>query len=136
MSVRDLVFEALCNDAQLNGYGFKRENIYPLMSRDSPPETIEGTVFMVLRWGTKEPGVGPVIPRLLDLWVYNRDPFYELLENALIRARAILAPLPGSFANPGWVVGVEWQGAGPDGIDEAYRAYYLSENYRITASGS
>jgi hypothetical protein len=136
MTVRDLVFEALCTDSELAGLGYTRANIYPGWSRDSTPEAIEGELFMVLRWGTKEPGVGAVVPRLLDIWAYNKEPFFETPEKALIRCRSILAPLPGRFADPGWVLGVEWQGAGPDGLDEGYRAYYVSENYRITASGS
>lgn len=136
MTVRDLVFEKLCTDAELNALGFTRSNIYPAWSRDSTPATVEGHTFMILRWGTKEPGVGPVTPRLLDIWAYNVEPFFDPLESALIRCRSVLLPLPGQFADPGWVVGVEWQGAGPDGLDEGYRAHYISENYRITASGS
>lgn len=136
MTIRDLVYEKLCNDTELNALGFSATNIYPAWSRDSTPASVEGEMFMVLRWGTKEPGVGTVVPRLLDIWAYNRDPFFEVLENALIRCRSVLAPLPGQFANPGWVLGVEWQGAGPDGLDEGYQAHYISENYRITASGS
>lgn len=140
MTLRDLVFEELCNDAALTALGFKRDNIWPLMSRDSPPETIEGGKFMVLRWGTKEIGVGRVIPQLLDVWAYNKsEPFYTDLEDGLKRVRLVLAGLETraiDLAASGHVVGVEWQGAGPDGFDEGYRAYYLSENYRITASGS
>jgi hypothetical protein len=139
MSLREMVYDALRLDSELNTLGFNTDNIYPAWSRDSTPETVEGNQFLVIRWGTKEPGVSVVIPQLVDLWAYNKEPYFELLVTAHRRMRLVMAGLvarPVDLAQTGWVVGVEWQGAGPDGFDEGYKAHYISENYRLTASGN
>lgn len=138
-SLRNLVFDTLRNDATMNTAGITTASLYPIFSRDSPPVSVEGTKFAILRWGPAGIGIGNVIPVDLDFWVYNRDPDYDPIMDALLHARVLLAGLEGlavDVAHTGWVNGVNWQGGTADLYDPLYEAYTRSESYRITASGN
>lgn len=139
--LRDLVYNALVADAQMNLLGFNSNNMYPIYARDTTPFAVEGSVFGVLRWGATEPGIAQSIPIGLDLWLYSRQPDYDTITRALMRARVVLAPL---VAQPtrrennevdGWITSIEWQGGSPDLFDDLLNAYTRNESYRIVASG-
>lgn len=137
--LRDRVLEILVGDSEMNGYGYDADSLYPAFGRDGAPETVEGRTFGIIRWGITERGYGRVNATSMELWLYNKDRFYSPIEGGLKRARALLAPMEAtqvSALENAWVVGVEWQGAGPDGFDDLYQAVVRSESYRFTASGN
>lgn len=123
----------------MNGAGYDADSLYAQFSRDAPPETVEGRTFGVLKWGTTERGVGRVASTTLELWLYNKAPDYAPIGDGLLRARVLLDELVGTnvdAAENAWVLGVRWEGAGPDGYDDMYQAVLRSESYTITASGN
>lgn len=134
--LRSLVFTTLKSDVQLNSLGISESSLYPVYSRDSTPEAIEGPRFAILRWGASEVGIGACIPVTLDLWVYDRSPDYGYIMQILKRARTLLDSLINAQTADGWVTGVNWQGGSPDLIDDMYNAYTRNESYRIVASGN
>ena len=137
--LRKIAFDRLAADSEMNGFGYDADSLYPQFSRDAPPEQVEGRRFGILKWGTAERGVGRVNPVTLELWFYNKDRDYDPIGGALLRARSILAGLEAvqvDAAEDAWVLGVRWEGAGPDGYDDMYQAVLRSESYTITASGN
>jgi hypothetical protein len=137
--LRDTTISLLMADPAMNGFGYGPNSLYPAWGRDSPPEQIEGRNFGILRWGTSERGVGRVATVGFELWLYDKDPDYERIIGGLLRARAVLAGLVGlqvDATEDAWVLGVRWDGAGPDGFDDVYKAVLRAESYSITASGN
>lgn len=137
--LKKITLERLAADSVMNGFGYDADSLYPQFSRDAPPESVEGRTFGVLKWGTTERGVGRVATVTLELWLYNKDRDYEPIGGGLLRARAVLAGLEAirvDAAEDAWVLGVRWEGAGPDGYDDMYQAVLRSESYSITASGN
>lgn len=134
--LRNLVYGTMKDDPQLNILGIDEQSLYPVYSRDSTPEGVEGPVFAILRWGPSEVGVGTAIPVTLDLWVYNKSPDYGPVMDILKRTRAIMDALINAQTTDGWVLGVNWQGGSLDLFDDLYGAYARNESYRIVASGN
>lgn len=138
--LRNAALELLKNDSFMNGCGYGPNNLYPAFSRDSPPEAVEGQQFGILKWGTTEAGIGGVNSVVVELWLYNREPDFGPIGDALYQARTLLGGLVGRQVQispvPGWVLGVHWDGAGTDGWDDLYKAVLRSESYTITASGN
>lgn len=134
--LRVLVYNTLKDDPQMNILGINEQSLYPVYSRDSTPEGIEGPVFAILRWGVSEVGVGRAIPVTLDLWVYNKDPDYGPIMDILKRGRDLMDGLVNAQTADGWVLGVNWQGGSIDLFDDLYAAYTRNESYRIAASGN
>lgn len=134
--LRRLVFNAIKDDSQMNILGINENSLYPVYSRDSTPEGIEGPVFAILRWGPSEVGIGSAIPVTLDLWVYHKDPDYAPIMDILKRARSVMDSLINAQTTDGWILGVDWQGGSLDLFDDLYAAYTRNESYRIVASGN
>lgn len=137
--LRDLVFNAIQSDGIMNSLGIDVDSLYPTYARQDAIYSVEGNRFMILRWGPTEIGIGPVKPVTLDAWMYNREPDYGPITDALSRVRAILAGLVGApvdAGHSGWVNGVQFQGGTADLFDDVYGAYVRSESHRITASGN
>lgn len=137
--LRDFVFELACNDPQMHDMGFTRDSLYPVYSRDSTPESIEGKRFGIFRWGSTEVGIGRVNPVTLEVWLYDRDPRYDVIGDGLLRMRTLLENAVGSALDldkTAWMNGWQFSGSTPDLFDDVYIAYTRSESHRITASGS
>lgn len=134
VALRDLVYRSLSTSAALGLTGLTPGGIYPAMTPDSPAERI----FMVLRWGPTSPGIGAANSGDLSVWAYDREERYDRVEEVLKATRPILLGLEAAVlpAGAGAVLGVRWEGAGPDLYDDAYVAWTRYESYRVTASGN
>lgn len=135
VALRELVYRSLSNVAALEIAGLVPGAVYPAFSPDSPAER----VWLVLRWGTTVPGVGPANSGDLALWAYDREERYDRIEEVLKACRPIMDSLVAAVLAPagsGAILGVNWQGSGPDGYDDTYPAWTRFESYLVTASGN
>ena len=131
--LRQAIYARYLASSVLTGLGFTEPNIYPNFSPDAP----QGKKFMVIRWGATARGIGPVNRVSLQCWVYNREPDYLPIANALLEIRRILLPLAGLVMAPGEaIVSVDYEGDSDDLYDDGYRAYTRWTSHTITASGS
>lgn len=131
--LRQLVYDRVRDLPGLLGLGYERDAVYPNQAPDSP----DHQRFIVLRWGPGTPGIAPAHTVDLALWVYNRDPDYGPIGDALAMVRPVLLDLPGTRLPGGrGVLGCIWGGSGADLHDDAYNAYVRSESYALTASGN
>ena len=132
-TLRQFVYAHYLASQGLQGLGFTEENISPNFSPDSP----QGDLFMVLRWGITIPGIGAVNRVRLSCWVYNRQPDYGPIADALKVIRDILPGLDNQVMSPTEaILTVNFEGDSEDGYDDGYRAYTRYSTHNITASGS
>lgn len=134
VALRDRVYAVLSTSPELEATGLVPGSVYPAFSPDSPQER----VWMVLRWGPASPGIGDAASIDLALWVYDREERYDRIERSLRAARPLMEALVAVRLSPpgsGAVLGIGWQGAGPDLFDDVYPAWTRYESYRVTASG-
>jgi len=133
-ALRQMVYAMMTNSFVLSGLGYAA-HVYPAYSPDSPVEDR----FLVLRWGGTSRGIGAANPVILNSWVYNREPDYGPIGDALAEIRALVESLPAVRLQDGSgnaVLGVFWEGESGDLYDPAYRAYMRNSSHTITASGS
>jgi hypothetical protein len=132
-ALRQAVFSLYLASPALAGLGFNEGNIYPNFTPDGPA----GDRFMVLRWGTTTVGVGRANRIRLSCWVYNRQPDYRPIANALLEIRERLLTLIAVRLSPTEaILGVTYEGDSDDLYDDGYRAYTRWTSHTITASGS
>lgn len=137
LDLRNLVYDMLASDTQLNALGITAANLWP-----SPPDTPEGRTFMILRWGAEQvPPLRPVpvdgpTQMLLTVWSYDRDGGYDRITAQLRRVRAVIDSLVNQSTGSGWVIGVNWEGSSEDLRDDVYAADTRNETYRFVASGN
>lgn len=132
-TLRQAVFAQYTNSPVLEGLGLTEETIYPNFSPDAP----QGDRFLVLRWGVTNKGIGPVNRVRLGCWVYNRQPDYGPIADALKEIRALLPALAGVKMSPTEaILSVDYEGDSEDLYDDGYRAYTRWTSHTITASGS
>jgi hypothetical protein len=131
--LRELVWETVRNAAGLAALGYVPEAVLPNYSPDSPAFDR----FIVLRWGPGTPGIAPAHTVDLQLWVYDRQPDYGAISDALRLLRPLLLDLPGTRLPEGrGILGCDWGPSSADLYDDAYNAYVRSESYALTASGN
>lgn len=121
-------------DSGLIALGYLEEGVYSGYGGDSPPQRL----FMILRWGSTGRGVGPANSVALDIWVYNREPDYGPVVDAIARIKELLPTLIAKrFADgSGGVLGADWQGDGDDSYDDAYKAFMRRTSWLMTAGGN
>lgn len=141
MSVRELLYQLVANDPELNTLGFTPDTVYANGAPDSPMERR----WAVIVWGIENPGIatqigrGRMSDREVELWVYDRDRDYTTINSVLARWRELMDDLAsvrtGAAPTDGWVTSAFWSGDGRDGYDGVYEAVYRTSAYRLIASG-
>lgn len=139
MSIRDLVWSELSADPQLNTWGINAGTLFGTFAPDSPAATTPR--WAVLRWGVRDAGAGPGAPARpleLNLWVYDTERDYRLIDMILRRAELVLKGLAGRRIGdaqyPGWVGEITGPTSSPDLWDDVYRAITRNETYIIVVS--
>lgn len=136
-AIRELVYDTIRNDAQLNSLGVRTETVLLSGSVDSPAADFER--WMTIRWGAAEPPVGrdaPPRPIAVSFWVYDREKDYAAITAILRRLRTLLDNLAGLRADSASaVIDVAWAFSSEDLYDSDYDAVLRSETYRLVASG-
>lgn len=131
--LRQAVFGLYVATPELAALGLTEETIYPTFTADGPA----GDLFLVLRWGTTTRGIGPVNRIRLACWVYNRQPDFGPISDALLIIRHRLPALAGVVMAEGHsVLSVDYEGDSDDLYDDGYRAHTRWTAHTITASGS
>lgn len=131
--MRQSFFTQVVETPGLAALGLTEETVAPNFTPDGP----SGDHFLVLRWGTTTKGIGAVNQVRLALWVYNRQPDYGPIADALLLLRPRLAAMSGIVMAPGEsVLDVRFEGDSDDLYDDGYRAYTRWCSHLITASGS
>lgn len=131
--LRTFIFDTLKADATLAALGFTEE-LYP-----SPPDSPIGNRFMVLRWGIAGPRAGQnttVRAQELIVWVYDREPDYGAISDALKTVYGLLIPMAGVDHGSGWILEVSDNGSSEDLFDPTYEAVMRNWTFTITASES
>lgn len=136
MSVRNLVYELLKNDAQLTAMGYGAGALFTNFTMDSPAARLEK--WLTIRWGVADAPVGrdaQARPVNMSLWAYNRQKDYGPIQQALYRARQVLLPVVG-MPQPGGghMVACDWSGTSEDLWDDVYEAIMRGENYRVVTT--
>jgi len=131
--MRQAFFAHVVETPGLEDLGFARESISPGFTPDGP----SGDRFMIMRWGLTTPGIGAVNQVRLSIWVYNRQPDYQPIADALLLLRPRLALMEAVVMAPGEsVLAVRFEGDSEDLYDDGYRAHTRWCSHLITASGS
>jgi hypothetical protein len=130
--LRNLAFDHLGADIELNFLGLSQENLYPQYSATQPPQE---NFFVVLRWGPTGVGIGSAAPVDLSIWAYEREPDYSRISDVLKRCKRVVPMLTSASTGDGWVLGVEDTGGSPDLYDDVWARYTRNHTFRITASG-
>lgn len=132
-TLRQAIYAHYINSSGLAAIGLTEDKISPNFSPDAP----QGDLFMVLRWGVTTPGIGLVNRVKLGCWVYNRQPDYGPIAEALKVIRASLPSVAGMRMSPTEaILSVDYEGDSDDLYDDGYRAYTRWTSHTITASGS
>lgn len=132
MSVREIVYEFLSEDAILNTLGFNADNIFTDHSLDTP----QVRPLMVLRWQNVAPGLGPVNQRILQVWVHDKPADYELIDQTLRRLRTLLGSLEAVRVDGGsaGLHTVIWEGDSDDLRDDEVGTITRWTRFRLTGS--
>ena len=132
-TLRQAVFARYLASPVLAGLGLTEDTIYPNFSPDSP----SSDKFLVIRWGITTKGVGAANTVSITCWIYNREPDYGPISDALLEIRAILPSMIGfRMSATEAILGVGYAGDSDDLYDDAYRAWTRYTSHTITASGS
>lgn len=141
MTVRELMYGLVSNDPVLNGLHLNQSTLYANFGADSPQHDF----FAVLRWGgevttlTAQRGRLKVTERSCSLWVYDRQPTYDRINDAIKRWCEIMDALEarrtGDGTYDGFISSTYWEGDGDDAYDDALERYTKSSTYTIIASG-
>jgi hypothetical protein len=132
-NLRDRVYDALTSDPTLIALGLTTDTLYP-----AGTDTIQAETFAVMRWGVTEVGPGndsDARVENMNLWAYNRAGNYTPITGILRAARSVLLGLAGTPINPGWIIGLNWNGDSTDLFDDGYKAWTRNSAYRIAATG-
>lgn len=101
------------------------------------PDAVDADMFLVMRWGITSRGYGRVNHCDLGCWVYNRQPDYGPIADALAEIKIILPTMIANKMNANEaILGVGYNGDSDDLYDDGYRAYTRWTSHTITASGS
>lgn len=131
--LRQAVYALLTSSPDLATLGLGQGAILPNFTPEGP----SGDRFMVLRWGTTSVGIAQVNRVRLGVWVYNRQPDFQPITDALQVVRNLLPALAGVVMAPGHsVLSVDYEGDSDDLYDDGYRAHVRWTSHTITASGS
>lgn len=132
MTLRDWVFDLLKDDAILNDVGVNSDTLYANYSPDQARASDRR--FLVLRWAEMTPFMRTNSGRVrLELWAYDREPYFGGIDSILARARALLLPVAGLRLPGGTsIVEIEDNGEGPDFWDDGYSAAARNWNCTIT----
>ena len=131
--LRNAVYALLKASTDLEAAGYPPESVSPNFTPDGP----EGDRFLVLRWGITNRGISVVNQVRLSVWVYNRQPDFGPIADALKAVKATLPTLAGVVMAPGEsVLAVDYTGDSDDLYDDGYQAHTRWCSHTITASGS
>lgn len=131
--LRQAVFALLVATPELAAVGLNEETILPNFTPEGP----QGDHFLVLRWGGTTPGIGNVNQVRLACWVYNRQPDFGPIIDAIKAINVRLPSLAGNVMAPTEsVLAVDYEGQSDDLFDTGYRAHTRWCSHLITASGS
>lgn len=139
MTVRELLYQTLSSDSELESLGFGAENVYANGGPDSPPDS--GDVWITMNWGEDAPalagqrGRGRTTRMLLTLWFYSRQRDYGVINLAIKRTMDVMESLVQVSTGDGMLTCTEWQTDGPDGYDDVYAAIFRTSAYMIIANG-
>ena len=132
-TLRQAVFGLLVASPVLAALGLSEARISPNFSPDAP----EGDRFLILRWGTTTRGIGPVNRVRLQAWMYNRQPDFGPISDALLEIRLRLPTLAGArMSSTEAILAIDYEGDSDDLYDDGYRAHTRWCSHTITASGS
>lgn len=91
---------------------------------------------LILRFGSKDPGVGTVDKRNLTVWVHDEPGDYGLIDNIVNRVRFILTGIEARPTDDGkWISCIKWLGDDDDAYDDGPGTAVRASNYLIVGSG-
>ena len=132
-TLRQAIFGLLVASPTLAGLGLNGNTISSNFSPDAPA----GDRFLILRWGTTTRGIGPVNRVRLQAWMYNRQPDFGPISDALLEIRLRLPTLAGArMSSTEAILAIDYEGDSDDLYDDGYRAHTRWCSHTITASGS
>lgn len=137
--MRNLIFSKLSTDSELLTMLGNADYIYSFgaveLSSDGTPVPKS---FIVLRYGSPAPGVGPVKRNPLTVYVHDsakKGYDYTLIDSILMRVRKVLLSIIGEHdSSGGWITKIDWNGDSDDLTDFGYGT--ITKNGTFTAIAS
>lgn len=114
----------------LGGIGLLPENVYA-----AGIDTPRGELFVTIRFGLSDPGMGASKRTQVTVWAYDRDRDYLRIEAMLKRVRILLEGLEAARTAEGWITSVEWSGDSEDLYDDIYKASARNSTFMMIDSG-
>ena len=134
MSLRELVYDRLLLNTDLENLGINSGSLFPNFAPDSPANNMQR--WLVIRWGATNTAFAysPVRSGSITLWAYDRERDFDAIEQVLAAARATLEGLEANGHEGEYFITVTSQGQGEDVYDSVYEAVARTEAYTYSAS--
>lgn len=133
VTTREVIAIALNESQLLKNLGLGDNRVFQADTVESPK--VDEGMFLVIRWGTERPGMGPVSIRPFDLYAYDRlgDP---TAADRLVKAAADVAAGISQTPVEGGLLSQVVKGLrGADMQDDGYRALVVPHSMTARASG-
>lgn len=133
---RTTIYQLIRQDAHfsapgsLGGIGLEPEHVYA-----AGVDTPHGDVFVTIRFGTSDPGMGASKRTQVTVWAYDRDRDYLRVEAILRRIRILLEGLEAYRTAEGWITSIKWTGDSEDLNDDIYKASARNSSFTMIDSG-
>lgn len=134
MSYRDIVYQAIVTDPQLQAMGLTASHVKQARGLDVRPSD---TVFAMIRWYDEgQPPFGRVKPpRRMSVYVHvpeEKTNDFTKIDDALDRIEEVLVGLEQVEGAGGhWVTCVRYTGRSEDTKDEGLQTYYRYANFEV-----
>lgn len=131
LTVRETIATLLTANADLLDLGLPEDAVYQADTVDSPTEK----QFLVLRWGTEQPGMGAVTRRPLTIWSYGEFGDPTTTERIAVAAGKYLSSLFDIATYDGRIGQIQDGFRGPDLQDDGWKRLVIPYNVTVNASG-
>lgn len=129
---------ALLGDAAIRAVLSKDNTQEPIIvaNAGADGDLIQPTPHLILRMGAREPGIGQVFRRSLEVWAHDQPGDYGIIDGLLNRCRLVLEAIQAFHTEDGkWITCVEWQGDSEDLFDEGPGTITRNSSFLIIGSG-
>jgi hypothetical protein len=128
--MRATIARALYTDDILISEGITRQSVY-----SGDVDTPVQRPYIVLRWGTTNPGVDVSRQRSLVVWVHDQPNDYARIDRIIKRTRTVLTGIVARQTDVGWITAIDWLTDSDDLSDDGTHTILRTSAYNIVASG-
>lgn len=130
MTMKEIVYSALSDDAILNAYGVNGQNTYSSNVKSNYDEKF----FVIIRWGFVSQRLTSQAPngkQFVSIWVHDKQRDTNKIDRVIRRIFDILTNLKDISDADGRVTQIDWQGDSEEGYDDQFGTTTRSTDYVI-----